>query len=579
MSHRAQESTRKKSGLFGSLFGRKNSKDGSISPREAKAITQLIDNFQAGYFTGESAKYCTEGAMFNPPGAPPMPIEAMLGMIKPMQSAFPNWTSKCFGVEKNADGTYTVLTQQCIGAMQGDLAAMGPFPPVALAQVPELVKNGPLNFPVEVGTYTLSKDGTKIASGTYHGATREVPGSDVTPQIEAMWNKVGDLSDVGFGALFKLLGVDLPPPPPAAPASTFYAVVHEFVDGKAESWWAFLSSLSDADRAAMSAKWSSMGLHNHAFLPSSATGKIHCLWEASPEMTQQAFQAFIDGPDGPGEGVFVNTVHTVMPGALLPASKLPSATAGTADAPKPEPEEPPAPTSGSFFWVYHTFKPDQAAPFWEMMSSMPPEKMAQMTANWNAMGMHNHTFEPCAVEGPAICIWETKVPMSVEEFQSFIDGEHGPGNGKVFVNEVFPVMAGATLPSAKFLKAEVHVCPPCDDVQAPDKTFGPAGQQAQMWLSKLPDGKQTARIIIDAGFDWRQSIAPKLPGCPQWCPATHFGYLESGSMLIKMQDGSEKLIKAGESYLVPPGHLPILTERAVMVEFSQDTTYTKDIKK
>ena len=32
--------------------------------------------------------------------------------------------------------------------------------------------------------------------------------------------------------------------------------------------------------------------------------------------------------------------------------------------------------------------------------------------------------------------------------------------------------------------------------------------------------------------------------------------------------------QAGETYLVPPGHIPVMNEDAVMVEFTQDTTYT-----
>ena len=96
-------------------------------------------------------------------------------------------------------------------------------------------------------------------------------------------------------------------------------------------------------------------------------------------------------------------------------------------------------------------------------------------------------------------------------------------------------------------------------------------------------------------------------GPVMWCPVTHFGYLESGSMGIKFKDDPDniKIIKvrrpcgnqisraspparhrrvhlthwsicaqAGETYLVPPGHIPIMNEDAVMVEFTQDTTYT-----
>ena len=50
-------------------------------------------------------------------------------------------------------------------------------------------------------------------------------------------------------------------------------------------------------------------------------------------------------------------------------------------------------------------------------------------------------------------------------------------------------------------------------------------------------------------------------------------------MGIKFKDDTRhslKIIahKAGETYLVPPGHIPVMNEDAVMVEFTQDTTYT-----
>ena len=104
---------------------------------------------------------------------------------------------------------------------------------------------------------------------------------------------------------------------------------------------------------------------------------------------------------------------------------------------------------------------------------------------------------------------------------------------------------------------------------------------AKMWLKKdLPDGRQVQRIFIPKGFDWVKTISPMLSkageGPVMWCPVTHFGYLESGSMGIKFKDDPDniKIIKAGETYLVPPGHIPVMNEDAVMVEFTQDTTYT-----
>lgn len=49
----------------------------------------------------------------------------------------------------------------------------------------------------------------------------------------------------------------------------------------------------------------------------------------------------------------------------------------------------------------------------------------------------------------------------------------------------------------------------------------------------------------------KASVSPKLPGCPAWCPATHFGYLEKGVMKVNYEDGSDVTINAGESYLIP----------------------------
>lgn len=53
---------------------------------------------------------------------------------------------------------------------------------------------------------------------------------------------------------------------------------------------------------------------------------------------------------------------------------------------------------------------------------------------------------------------------------------------------------------------------------------------AKMWLF-TSQGKKMSRIAIEKGFDWKKTVSPILPGCPEWCPATHFGYLESGEIV------------------------------------------------
>ena len=136
----------------------------------------------------------------------------MLGICKNMVGALPDWKSLCLGIEKNEDGTYTVLTQQCCGAMKADLPAVEgtPFPAVAVAEIPEEAKIE-MTLPVEVGTYTM-EDG-KVKKGLYVGEIRDgVEGAaEPTPAFVEMW-KAGPETQ-GFAGFFKFVGKPLPAPP------------------------------------------------------------------------------------------------------------------------------------------------------------------------------------------------------------------------------------------------------------------------------------------------------------------------------------------------------------------------------
>jgi hypothetical protein len=68
--------------------------------------------------------------------------------------------------------------------------------------------------------------------------------------------------------------------------------------------------------------------------------------------------------------------------------------------------------------------------------------------------------------------------------------------------------------------------------------------------------KTSMEITLNPGFNWVESVSPLLPGCPKSCPANHFGFLKSGTMKVHYDDGTTATVNAGESYLIPPGHLP-----------------------
>ena len=130
-----------------------------------------------------------------------------------MAVACPDWKSLCLGIEKNEDGTYTVLTQQVLGAMKADLPAIEgfPFPAVAVAEIPEESKIA-MVFPVEVTTYTL--EGDKIKKCESNGETKEASevegaNADVTPYMKEQWAA----GKGGFPAIYSFFGKPLPAPP------------------------------------------------------------------------------------------------------------------------------------------------------------------------------------------------------------------------------------------------------------------------------------------------------------------------------------------------------------------------------
>jgi len=210
----------------------------------------------------------------------------------------------------------------------------------------------------------------------------------------------------------------------------FYAVYHTFPkDTSIEDWWA---GVADADFAAMAKEQHESGIFNHAFLPADTTGPILCIWETKDtEMGSAAFKQFIDGPTSPAQDL-VNTVYPIHPSANGLSSAWPTAPAA------------PAASSGSFFWVQHTFNQGMSGPFWEGIADVDLDEFAVTN---QAKGFHNHFFMPTTDPNTVFCVWESKTPMTKATFQKFIDEEIFPGT---FTNIVHPVMEGAAVPSACF---------------------------------------------------------------------------------------------------------------------------------
>ena len=119
-----------------------------------------------------------------------------------------------------------------------------------------------------------------------------------------------------------------------------------------------------------------------------------------------------------------------------------------------------------------------------------------------------------------------------------------------------------------------------------DKTRADGVQRGCAAFDTYAARRRSMKIMMIPGFSWAKSVGPKLPkladgSCPQWCPATHFGYQTQGTCKIKFEDGTETTINAGDSYLVDKPHLPeiIGDETVIMHEFSQQVKKVLDSMK
>lgn len=233
-------------------------------------------------------------------------------------------------------------------------------------------------------------------------------------------------------------------------ADKFFIVEHQFrSSAQADEWWKRIDAMlnNPADFINMNQKQRDLGFVNHQWLPGvkGTDAPMQCLWECRSTVTKEQFQAFIDGPDGPDPtDCLINTVHNVLPGAILPCTEF--FVPNWIEAPAQ-----PATTKGAFFWVKHEFKsPDSIKAFWDQMATLGETEMKGMLEKNNKLHMHNHTFSPTNKDGPLFCCWESEKDISVEEFQAFIDGPDGPGPN-LLVNHVHKCDANIGLkPSAKF---------------------------------------------------------------------------------------------------------------------------------
>jgi len=82
-----------------------------------------------------------------------------------------------------------------------------------------------------------------------------------------------------------------------------------------------------------------------------------------------------------------------------------------------------------------------------------------------------------------------------------------------------------------------------DETRRPDKTTVEIVRMG---------GVAASRKRLETGWSWSGSVKPIAEG--ERCQAHHVGLLQSGTMRVAHEDGTEQEIRAGQAYVIEPGH-------------------------
>ena len=83
------------------------------------------------------------------------------------------------------------------------------------------------------------------------------------------------------------------------------------------------------------------------------------------------------------------------------------------------------------------------------------------------------------------------------------------------------------------------------------------------------------RTTFQPGWRWSECVQPIVGG--ESCQVNHVGYGVSGVLHVRMNDGEEMEIAAGDAYHIPPGHdaWVVGDEEYVAVDFAGAEEYAK----
>ena len=115
--------------------------------------------------------------------------------------------------------------------------------------------------------------------------------------------------------------------------------------------------------------------------------------------------------------------------------------------------------------------------------------------------------------------------------------------------------------------------------QAEQKTFGTPDETRSFEKGKLDllniGGGVVGRLTLEPGWRWSEHVKPIAQTAS--CQVAHTGYIVSGRLHVRMDDGTEVEMGPGEASITPPGHdaWVVGDEPVVFLDFAGAATYAK----
>jgi len=108
----------------------------------------------------------------------------------------------------------------------------------------------------------------------------------------------------------------------------------------------------------------------------------------------------------------------------------------------------------------------------------------------------------------------------------------------------------------------------------PDEVRSFTDDTGQVELIDL-NGHAVGRGTYQPGWRWSENVKP-IAGTDS-CQVEHIGYVMSGRMALKMDDGAEREFGPGDAFHIPPGHDAWIVgdEPCVLLDFGGLKGYAK----